>query len=105
MIVTAVGTATGTCHAAPAVSCAIGTLTPGQTATVTVTYSSSGRHTTWPRDWSSDVCSSDLGPTDSNLATLTIIQDTALSVTKTFSPTTVTSGDGDHTFTDRKSVV
>src|SRR5690625_5678395 len=24
-------------------------------------FSSRGRHTRWPRDWSSDVCSSDLG--------------------------------------------
>src|SRR5207253_8173813 len=25
-------------------------------------FSSRGRHTRWPRDWSSDVCSSDLSP-------------------------------------------
>src|SRR5690625_6610283 len=25
-------------------------------------FSSRRRHTRWPRDWSSDVCSSDLGP-------------------------------------------
>src|SRR5207253_4926218 len=25
-------------------------------------FSSRRRHTSWPRDWSSDVCSSDLGP-------------------------------------------
>src|SRR5207253_3572918 len=28
-------------------------------------YSSRRRHTRWPRDWSSDVCSSDLTPTSS----------------------------------------
>src|SRR5207253_8692728 len=27
-------------------------------------FSSRRRHTRWPRDWSSDVCSSDLGPVD-----------------------------------------
>src|SRR5439155_18507458 len=27
-----------------------------------VVFSSRGRHTRWPRDWSSDVCSSDLRP-------------------------------------------
>src|SRR5439155_15807974 len=27
-------------------------------------FSRSGRHTSWPRDWSSDVCSSDLDATD-----------------------------------------
>src|SRR5690625_5848625 len=30
-------------------------------------FSSRRRHTRWPRDWSSDVCSSDLGDTTINL--------------------------------------
>src|SRR5207253_3899012 len=29
-------------------------------------FSSRRRHTRWPRDWSSDVCSSDLGDTSTN---------------------------------------
>src|SRR5690625_7172923 len=37
-------------------------LTPRRTASVCLTFffSSRRRHTRWPRDWSSDVCSSDL---------------------------------------------
>src|SRR6266702_6091962 len=41
-------------------------------------FSSRRRHTRWPRDWSSDVCSSDLGEDDSGvfsqLATLDGLQ-------------------------------
>src|SRR5437660_5478149 len=33
-------------------------------------FSSRRRHTRWPRDWSSDVCSSDLGVTRTEAASL-----------------------------------
>src|SRR5439155_2260417 len=40
-------------------------------------FSSRRRHTRWPRDWSSDVCSSDLGfpPMEFLLALLLLLQD------------------------------
>src|SRR5690625_6537323 len=33
-----------------------------RTHNISFFFSSGRRHTSWPRDWSSDVCSSDLGP-------------------------------------------
>src|SRR5437660_5864419 len=48
-------------------------------------FSSRRRHTRWPRDWSSDVCSSDLAT--GGVATLTVTGTTAGSVTITASGT------------------
>src|SRR6266702_7936856 len=41
-------------------------------------FSSRRRHTRWPRDWSSDVCSSDLGPNDFRLNIESTIAPSAL---------------------------
>src|SRR5215510_15162235 len=41
-----------------------------QTALTTFFFSSRRRHTRWPRDWSSDVCSSDLCDRRSDLAAI-----------------------------------
>src|SRR5437870_1326527 len=66
------------------------------------------RHTSWPRDWSSDVCASDLGNNshgDSNL-TVTAVQDTSIEGTESFASQTLTvTGAATAGGSDRKSVV
>src|SRR5690625_7062796 len=47
-------------------------------------FSSRRRHTRWPRDWSSDVCSSDLAPADEEVAaTSTVTQEATANETTT----------------------
>src|SRR5439155_2417119 len=46
-------------------------------------FSSRGRHTRWPRDWSSDVCSSDLGRVPAVMLTpvVTVTDTTGVNIT------------------------
>src|SRR6266702_6769955 len=46
-------------------------------------FSSRRRHTSWPRDWSSDVCSSDLGPRPTSLPSLENVTLVAMAQTHT----------------------
>src|SRR5690625_6287752 len=54
-------------------------------------FSSRRRHTSWPRDWSSDVCSSDLGVSSSASISTTVSKTAPSSVGKVFQYSTALS--------------
>src|SRR5207253_6704989 len=57
-------------------------------------FSSRRRHTRWPRDWSSDVCSSDLGTVDLRRVYATVLEVAALAVPNGAPPSLLAAAGG-----------
>jgi uncharacterized repeat protein (TIGR01451 family) len=81
------------------VDCTFALLPAGQTATVTITYHVDAATQAQSIDNTANAASPDNDSQSSDAKTLTVNSDVALSLAKTFTPDTVTAGDGNHTFT------